>query len=621
MPPSYTAAVRETLFDIISRDIASGFSLRQACEKARVPPATFKLWQSKAQSGSGLADGRRTSSGRRAAVMLTEKEAACLQKWVLKKEGSFALGVEFFATDPVCEPATRRFIQARLTSARNAGAHPLWPDSLRRAAQLPGGTMERWQGSKATQHAAPVGRYSRTVILPDGREIPLRPGFAWTFDDYSTNQPYILDYASGKQRLCRQILCGMDVATHGWLGFLHVGKEKDAYTAADVLDVIRLCIEGQGHVPSVLILEQGRWKGNAVRGIEIEGKGGRRWGSIEEAGIILSYQWDSRGKTEIENGFDLLQAWMAGEATEIGRKRGIMERESLDMVAINGGKLARGGRDALACGFLTVPESAGLHEAAMIALLDRPKEFRELGGRVVSPNDLLAEEPFEPRPLAAEHRWLFYPVKSKAAVCQNGNIVKTVGGREYVFHVNGVESGIHLPNDYRVLIAFDPERPELGCHVANRETGSANTGHWRLGECLLPAAPALTAAPRINLRTVEEQEDDDSASWKARQGAVKSARTAFRTILPKGKRGLRADSARNRAGDRVEILSGGTPAAPATEMPREIPRTQRFRAGSAGPGVEAPAVHPRLKTKANTIPAPVDADELDAAEDAFLATL
>lgn len=626
MPPTYSTASRETLFALIRGDMRTGTSLRRACEAAGVSPGTYKDWEKRAEGSGGLADQRRHASGRKAAITLTEAESVALQRWFLRKEGSFAAAVEFFVQDAACQPATRAFILGKLATARTAGKHPVWPVSLRRCAQIPAGVRERWFGPKSTQHAAPVGRYARTVILPDGRAVPLRPGFAWTFDDYSTNQPYVLDYATGRERLCRQILCGMDVATHGWLGFLHVGKEKDAYTAGDVLDVIRLCIEGQGHVPQVLILEQGRWKGNAVRGIEMEGPNSRRWGSIEDAGIILDFQWDSRGKAEIENGFDLLQTWLASGGAELGRVRGIMEREALDYVAINAGKKARGGRDALASGFLTLAESAADHELSMAALNARPKNFRELA-RVLAPDDLLAEEPFEARPLQPEHRWLFFPVKDTAAVRENGNVIKTVNGREHVFHVNGVNPEVHLPNGYRVFIAFDPLRPELGCHIANRESGSANWNHWRLGECLLPAAPALSAAPRIDLRTRDEEEAADTESWKARQGAVKSARTAFRTILPGGKRGLRADTARNRAGDRVEMVSGssapeGAPGS-ASQTPREIPRPARKRAGMDIGSLETEPRHPRLKTHANNTAdgTSADAGDLDAAEDAFLATL
>ena len=619
-PPSYSTAERETLFETIQRLISGGLSLRRACESTGTPPATFKLWQGKAHAtGGSLADDRRHRSGRTAAISLSEAESIAFQKLVLLKEGSFATAVEFFQNDPACASATRAFIAERLRAARAAGTAPVWPVSLRRAAQLAFGTMAAWQGPKAAQSAQPKGRYSRTITLPNGQTIPLVPGFAWTFDDYSANEPYILGYADGKERLCRQVLCGMDIATRGWLGAYHVGKERDAYTAADVLETFRLVMEGQGHVPRVFILEQGRWKGTAVTGIALD-EDGRTWGSVEEAGIILHYVFKSQGKTEIEDGFDLLQGWTAGEAAGIGRFRGIMERETSNLLAVNAGR-----RDARACGFLTLTESAALHETMFRALNNRPKHFRELA-RHIAPDDLLAAEPYTPRPLDPAHRWLFYPVKDEATVRDNGFVIKTVAGREYVFHVNGVADHVHLPNGYRVLIAFDPSRPELGAHIANRETGSINRAGFRLGQTLLTAAPPLQASPRLSLRSLAaETADDVNASWKTRQGAIRAAETAFRAIVPDGKRGLRTQRKQNRAGDLVEIIipgesENGQATAPATTNPR-FPRPRKQRPEAESPIPTRGARQTGLKTQANAIPETADDEDLEAAEAAFLAGL
>lgn len=576
MPPTYTAAERESALDHVRRLMADeGLSKRAACEKAGLSIATFCLWEGK-QAGGGLADGRTEASGRKPCITLTEAERLALQFWMGLKEGRFATAIEFLATDKACLPATRAFIKARLEEARLAERKPVWPESLRRAAQLSPGFGPQYQGPKAMQHAAPVGRYAHTIQI-NGREFPLTPGRVLVFDDYSTNQPYQLHYANGKVRLCRQILVGMDAGTRAYRGFYHVGKEKDQYTGADALEVILRTIQGMDHQPQVIILEKGKWHSNALRGIALSEDGKRRWGSLEECGVIVDYQYDSRGKFELEGAFNLLQAWLAGEGADIGRFRGIMEREALDMIAINEGKLARGGRDVDDCRFLTFEESVNQHERMMIALNGRLKEFKALG-RVVSPDQLEAEQPFERRPLKPEHRWLFYPCKSEAIIKENGNVTKIVDGKEFAFRVNGVDANINLPNGYRVLIAFDPERPELGCRVANRETGAANYGNHRLGECLLTAAPMITAAPRVEIWTDGEErgEHDDDASYKARKGAIKSARTAFRAILPGGKRGLRLDTIRNRQGDRVEMVSGGgdEPAPESTADHKEAGRRQ-----------------------------------------------
>lgn len=628
-PPTYSTAPRSIadrpmLYASIQRLINGGMRRPEACRKIGVPEPTFITWQQAAGDGDGrVQDGRCGRSGRKPAITLTEAEQTALQKLYLQKDRSFATAVEFFRKDPACLPDTVTFIQRHLDQARAQGKKPKWPESFQRLAKLPPGVVDHFHGPEAARHAAPAGRYTATVRLEDGTEVLLAPGFAWTFDDYSANEPYQLEYEAGKTRLCRQVLAGMDIGTRGWLGFYHVGKERDSYTAADVLEVIRLCMEGQQHVPEVIILEQGRWMGNAVRGIEMEGKGSRRWGSIEGAGLRLKYVTKSKGKFEIEGGFDLLQTWCAGEGAGIGRFRGIMERESKNMLAINSGVK----RDATACGFLTGLQSAALHETMGTDLNDRPKSFEALG-RVVSANQLLEEQPFEKRPLKPEHRWLFYPYKGRGVIRQNGNVIKQVGGVKYYFRVNGVSPDVSLHNGHKVFIAFDLERPELGACIANAQKGTLNRHGWGMGQVLLLAAPLLEGGYRIDLYEGDQEEAGESASWKAYKGAIKSARTSFRAITgPGGKRGLRLDTIRNRQGDRVEIRSGApetAPAANADHAPecgggRGGSRIDATRPGRAAGVDTAPPRQTRLKSPANRTPDPDDADDLDAMEAAFLA--
>ena len=544
MPPTYAYSTRLTTVELVQAAIAAGNSLRRACEQYGVNASTYLMWAKKA-AGKGLADGRRQASGRAPAITLTNEEASGLQAYVLIKEGNVDLGIEFFAHSPRCLPATREWILQRLTDAREARRRARWPDSLRRAAQLPPGVMDRYHGKKATQSGAVRGRFDMTVEI-HGRKMPLVAGTAMVFDDYSTNQNYQLVYADGRIRLCRQVLAGMDVYTHRWLSFFHVGKERDAYTAGDASLAIWDTMQAQGYQPLIIVLEQGRWKGSAIRGIALDKEGKRRWGSIEDCGLHLDYRHSSMGKTEIEGGFDLLQNILAGEeGAEIGRVRGIMEQETADMLAIN-----EGTRDATACGFLTLDRSAELHMWASGVFNDRPKVRRELGGQAISPEQLWAETFQAPAPAPGpEKRWLFFPIKTEATIRENGLCIVTVDKVEHVFHVNGID-GLSLPNGYKILAAFDPERPELGAHIANREQGAANANNWRMGQTILAEAPAMTKGSRIVIGTPAEM----NATYKTMAGAQRASRTAFRAILPNGKRGMRVDSAKNRLGNRAEIV-------------------------------------------------------------------
>lgn len=619
---------RPMRFAAIQRLIDAGMARREACRTMEMPEPTFITWQQAAREGR-VQDGRRGRSGRKPCISLTPEEQTALQRIYLLKDRSFTTAVEFFLKDSACLPDTARFIRRYMDRARARGRKPDWPESFQRYAQLPPGVVDHLHGPDAARQAAPVGRYKATVSLEDGSIIPLVPGFAWTFDDYSANEPYQLEYAPGETRTCRQVLAGMDIGTRGWLGFYHVGKERDSYAGSDVLDVIRLCMEGQGHVPDAIILEQGRWKGNAVRGIEMEGKGSRRWGSIEGAGLRLKYVTKSSGKFEIEGGFDLLQTWCAGEGAGIGRFRGLFERESKNMLAINSGVK----RDATACGFLTVPQSAALHEEMGAALNDRPKDFEALG-RVVSANQLLEEQPFEKRPLKPEHRWLFFPYKGRAIIRQNGNVIVQVGGVKYYFRVNGVSPDVSLHNGHRVFIAFDPERTELGACIANAQKGTLNRDGYEMGQVLLLAAPLLQGGHRIDFYEGDEEDAEESAYWKNYKGAIKSCRSSFRTIIgPGGKRGLRADTIRNRRGDRLEMVSGAAESGPElapVETVDHAPEKTGGRGGSrlrdtrpeGAAGVDtAHSRQTRLKTPANTMPDPADTMDLDAMEAAMLASL
>lgn len=612
--PAYDPATRHLLTHQLRAAMDAGRSLRAAAGDLSLPVATAKNWLDRLSCRGSLADARRDRSGRPAAVSLTAAEAGALRALVLQRRMSEESAIRAFVRSDACLPETRGFILGRLAAADSAprqdARRPRWPESLRRAMHVTEQEILRYYGPTAARSRYIPSQRRLTYVTEDGREIPLRPHTVWIFDDYSTNKPYWLEYAAGKFRCCRQILAGMDLYTNGWLGFLHVGKERDAYTGGDALRVIRSCMEAHGTRPEIIILEKGRWHGKGVRGLRMPN--GARWGSIEECGLKLIYGIDSRDKAEIEAGFLPLQTELEGGA-DIGHLRGLHERESDSYLAVNQGR-----RDPRACGFMSLSQSDEQHILAARALNNRRKSRQALG--YASADELFAESPVALRPLSEQDAWLFFPHKTEATVGTLGSdlVGCTVDGTRHLFVVNGIADGVFLGNGHRVYLAFDPERPDLGCAVANADAGTANREGWRAGQLLMRAAPAWSTIPRIDLRPMDARDADAQAHWKLRKGAVKAAAEAFSSILPGGKRGMRSASRRDREGNLKSVTwdpDGTAPATPAPDMAPRIPRTDIPAIRTRRWDGDSPTAHPRLKSPHSEPPADAaDCDDLDVLE-------
>lgn len=616
-------------------------SLRRACQQLDVALATGKLWLDKLADGSDLADARRERSGRKPACPLTEVEANALRSLVLEKRMSEESAIRAFPKHPACTPATRHYILDRIRKShsghRTEAKKERWPDSLRRAAHVTDSDKARYYGDDARNKSNIKARRNMTIIMPDGRSHALRPHDFWQFDDYSTNKPYYLEYADGKFRMCRQILIGYDGFTGGFLCAYHVGRERDAYTGGDCLRVIHLAMESHGR-PLIIGLERSRWESMAIKGVPIAGTS-RRWGALSECGVIVHHTWDSNGKAELEGAFRGLQTELEGGA-DIGHTRGLHEREGDNYAKVNDGT-----RDPRLCGFMSLMQSEEAHYRAFALLNGRRKERTHLG--YASADELFAEFPVEHRPLDPAHRWLFLPHKQEATVGSHGPglVGCTVDKKLHLFVVNGVADGVHLDNGHRVFIAFDPERPHMGCAIGNADSSTKNRDALRMGQLLMggtaPLAPAWDDVPRLDLRSSEEKALTEDAHWKDRKGSITAADSSFAAILPGGKRGLRATSRRSRSGQitdavrgsehdttnaaaelaaayRGESVSNTAPAVAGTdaaECPPRTPRNGLPRVAGDSATLDAPAQSPR-HTRAT---APVLSDaELEAREEAAM---
>jgi hypothetical protein len=298
-------------------------------------------------------------------------------------------------------------------------------------------------------------------------------------------------------RLCRQMLVCNDLYSGMWLGVETIGRERDAYRAEDILRFILHCIDAHGTMPQRLILERGRWDSKAVHGVEVwDGQRHVLWGGLGEL-MEISNGFDSRHKAALESNLNPLQTALAHTGTDIGRKRGEFELATNKYLAVQQGRL-----DPRAAGFLEQGASLDLHAKAMDELNRRPKTRAAFDKQVV-PMDLF-DDAIVARPLPACERWRFYPVKREATIRRGGLIEVAVKEypRSFIFAVNGVNDDVCLENGYAVLIAFDPARPDLGCHVANAEMGAKNRHGYGFGQKIIQA-PVYEDVPMWSERGVE----------------------------------------------------------------------------------------------------------------------
>jgi hypothetical protein len=205
---------------------------------------------------------------------------------------------------------------------------------------------------------------------------------------------------------------------------------------------------------------------------------------------------------------------------------------------------------------------------------------RMFGGRMLAPNDLLREAPPR-RELPASERWRFLPRK-QLAVVQRGLISATVEGQRMTWEA--AADGIHLDHGHRVVIAWHPQRPELGCTVVEAEFGARNREGRPIGEPLFVSAP-LELRPQWDERPAEDR-DGGAHPGQRWRGQV---RREFRAIQGAAKSHLgdgRGRSATVESGFGLERAATEPGEAPATIRRESAPTPRR----STAPALDAEAL-------------------------------
>jgi hypothetical protein len=524
--------------------LTEGASLGAVALELRMSKGTLHKWLCAPQLEPNYA-----ACGRPRKFDLNEEERRALRGLTLK-HGSFAFAVEVFAADGACGAATRAAIAEELDKAAREKRMPRWPVSLRAGVMSTVEEEALFRGNKAFDALSHSPRKGMFFEDAEGNQVPIGALDVWLMDDYSTNQPYIVETAEGP-RLCRQVLASMDLYSAGWLSVEMIGRERDAYRAEDIVRFILRTIEAQGTMPLCLMLERGRWESQAVHGIPLDelGRGfeGKVWGDLD-ALFHIQHGYSSRHKAQLESSFGMLQTVLAHSGRDIGRFRGEFERSTNLSLGVRAGRV-----NPEAAGFLSQDAARDAHWKAMQTMDARQRERSAavFGGQALVPNDLLNSGDRVVRPLPENEAWRFLPIKRLATVRKGFVQVEVTHyqGEAFVFEVNGLSNELYVESGHRVLIAFDPACPALGCHVANA-VPNCRAG-WAVGEKIVHAPQAADVA-QFSLRSRKPGEERSGKSV-----ASAAARTAFAGVNPH-KQGMTHTQAHNGGGD-VKIIRTGKP--------------------------------------------------------------
>lgn len=496
---------------------AKGWSCKAISTHLRQPNATIDRYLKKVAACDGDLEMALApkESGRPVVFSPNDLEIG-LARWYRLNKESLTVAAYFFARDERVRPEIREVIEQIEEKALATGRREDWPMSVRRAFHVTPQEKAEFRGKKAAQQVEMVTRRGMFEILADGTERPILPGDTWELDDYSANQPYVFrDPATGEHLLGRQVLGCRDLSSARWLGFDHIGRERDAYRGEDIVRYIERLVRVWG-LPHRLRLERGSWESAAVHGIEVPGMKGR-WGDLRDL-MTIEHVFKSKGKAIIEGGFNVLQRWLSHTGTDIGRVRGEFEEAAKRLR-----QAQSTGADPLSLGFLSQDRSSALHEEAAAIINSRPMQREHLGERV-SPDDLTARLGWHTRTLAASEEWYFRPYKVMRTVrAGTVNVSPGNGWPKLYFKLNGIAEGVHFENGHQVLLAYDPARPDLGALVCNGDKSARNREGWKLGELLIHRAPEMGLAPQFNSSLL-------SPHQTVRRRASAAAATTFRAI-------------------------------------------------------------------------------------------
>lgn len=521
--------------------VAEGMDVGAACLRAGVARANYYRWKQDGETRR-LGDSEMKKRGRPTLVELTEEEIRRLRYWRLVRD-SVPLALQEFLRDELCRPEIAQTVREIWTRALARHKRPSWPMSIRRALHVTEAERAVFRGEKAIREIEVTERRGNFIVLEDGSEWPNQPGTIYSSDDESENQPFrYFDPSTGTERLGRQSLKTIENASHKWLGFTHVGRERDAYRVEDIADHFRDVVSQFG-LPLLWRVERGVWDNNWLFGVECDN--GKRWGSMEDL-FHVRQKFSSRGKADIEGAFNHSQDRRAhgpdGGVTSIGRKRGEFQQGTKEYLR------AQAGDTTDLRKFWSIAESADAVAKALAEENLTPKQNYQQGNRFIAPDEVYGS-PVK-REVPADKWWLFSPIKKQAMVKQGAIEIKVPHyATSFRFRVNGAEGMPHLDHGHRVLVAFHPGHPEQGCHVFNNDESALNREGFGWSE-LIGLAEWLPDRPQEDL--------SGQGNFDGRKRERAAVRREFRAIVAGTARAMRKSHAQDNLGNTLRTASGGS---------------------------------------------------------------
>lgn len=630
----------------IDTKVAAGMALRAACVEVGLESwgkalnhNNYYRWKAEA---AGLKPAREAGvKGRPVKFDLMEGETARLRFWALVKD-SVPLAVEAFIAEAMphddghpyfqalrealqmcpdhgttARPELAAALRAHWQAAVSAGKPVVWPGSVARAARVTQQERALFRGRKAFSSAQGTERKGGFIIDEGGKKVPWLPGMIWESDDMSLNEPFrFLDAASGAEMTGRQMLATIDACSLFWLGHDLIGRDRDSYRAEDIADHFRKIVEIHG-LPYIWRIEKGRWDNKFINGLvygKNEDGSEKRWGGLD-AIIHIRSKHESRGKANVEGGFDLLQAILAhgfnGQAQSIGRSQGEFERETRSMLRAN-----RDNPDLYDLSkFWGVEQASEAMARAMHLFNNRPKQRYNWDNKTIVPADVWAQH--VKRPCPADQMWRFCAIKSKVSVRRG--IVEARAPhypQSFRFRLQGGHRtpNCQLENGHEVFIAFTPGQAWEGCHVFNADTSTRNRDAFGFGE-KIGVAEWMMDAPQEDL-------SGHSHSPGAKRAAAQVVRSSNTMFTGSHFRGRRVTHAQDTLGN-ISHADSHAPASPeGTPRPAEVGADEGTAGAFTSPRVRTPTgctgivsaegQHPRTRGT-SLFPALVTIDEEEEA--------
>jgi len=437
-------------------------------------PTLCRALQKLAETGDAAAAvAKNYATGPRDEHMLTPDELAVLKLGMIQKR-SRRLAADMLLKSTVCTAETHDRLVAVFDAAADKRSDEIFPAWFKRACVVTAEERLAYRGPKALAAVEPARPRGLFYTDEAGVSQPLFANALWEFDDESENTPWLEVDEDGRTRINRQTLKAIDVYSSFYLGLRAVSRSSDGYRIEDQADFLLELIDAHG-MPLRCRIERGPWDNNFWFGSPLPKAWWQtpecaqlRWGGIDTSaggpiGVMQAFK--SRHKGTIEGSFNHRQNLAAHETLDIGRERGEHEAAArLHRLALNGNESA----------IARFPNAAPRADISA-DVLDRfnheaKRRVNLFGAKKVVPAELFATA--VRRELSAADRWRFLPVKTAVTV-RHAHIQLRAKDYDlpFLFTAEGFtpawDWNAWLPHGWRVLCAFHPARPDLGCHIFN----------------------------------------------------------------------------------------------------------------------------------------------------------